>query len=154
MKAVIIVPSGHQELENVATVLQKGLKKHMKIKKSSIISLDVLDSTTFFLDNHVVLIGVPTVKGDIFWPLQVKVDGLIHTVLKEDLSSILVSGFTFSDDLDESTRNLEAILWTFHETSAKVMNDGLHVLNSDNEGTIDQKIKEFLILLKTTVKEK
>jgi len=143
-RALIIVPPDDERLQAVALRVKNDLE-HLYIRVH-IINLEQLSSPEYFLSNDIILIGNPCVKGDIFWPMQIRIDGLINKVVKGDLLHKLVSGFTISSETNECKRTLNAVLWTFNETSATVVN-GLVILETDSLEVQEHKIKEFVHLI-------
>jgi len=145
--ALIIVPPDDDRLQAVALRVKSDVESQMHAKKIHVLNLDQLDSSDYFAANDLILIGNPCVKGDIYWPMQIRVDGLIHRIVKGDFSKKVVSGFTISTDHDESVRSLKAILWTFTETKARIV-EGLDILVSDTTDEQEQKIQMFIQQLK------
>ena len=113
--------------------------------------MDQLDSVEYFLANDLILIGNPCVKGDIYWPMQIRVDALIHLIVKDDFSKKIVSGFTISQECCECERSLNAILWTFTETKARIV-DGLIILEHASAAEQERKIEAFVQDLKRATK--
>ncbi|MFX0098202.1 MAG: flavodoxin family protein [Candidatus Hodarchaeota archaeon] len=145
-KTLIVIPQGENKLEKIATELKSALQRVIKFKKTEMMALSDIDSTDCFLEHDILILGTPTIKKDISWPVQVKIDAMLHKE-KCDLSTKVVSGFTSSDDFNEANRCLEAILWAFKETNATVL-DGLVILDSFTNKEKTKKLKEFIDTLK------
>nr|MDO8119451.1 hypothetical protein [Candidatus Sigynarchaeota archaeon] len=149
MKATILLPADHNALEKVASDLKQRIESKFKGMKVSILDLDEM-VPDIFLNNQLILIGTPTVKNDIYWPIQVKIDGMMHKILKNDFSSSCISAFTIFSSEADARQAVDALLWTFHETTAKVV-DGLCIIEGEGDLPRDARIDTFLEHLKRHV---
>lgn len=147
MQALIVYPAGEQPLAELASKLGQAVKKAFLLSKVELVTMDALDSPHLFLQSDIILLGTPCLRNDICWPIQVKIDGLIHKYLKQDFSKKKVSGFCIASDAGEAHRCLSALLWTFNETSAKVLK-GLAIMESDGQDDTKTRINEFITLIK------
>ena len=152
MRIIIIYPHENEVLRRIARLMETLLKKAYWRAKVEIIKLNQIDKPEFFLENDIIILGTPCVSGDIFWPLQVKVDELIHKSLSADFSSKVISAFTVSPGLDDAKRCLNAILWAFRETNAITVS-GLPLLSNMAEKEILEKINTFLKSIKKAFKK-
>lgn len=143
MKSVIVIPSNEKRLREIATSLKNKLENHSKLKPVKIIYLDDVNSPEIIENNDIILFGTPTVKNDIYWPIQVMVDSYIHKMQKSHLKSKIFSAFTTTKNPDESCRCLGALLWTFNETPAKIL-ESLCLLDGESEQQVSTKIDTYV----------
>ncbi|MHA1682696.1 MAG: hypothetical protein ACTSUE_17285 [Promethearchaeota archaeon] len=146
MRSLIIYPDDFKELGRVAQELDTAMKKFLKVKNGLMLLKDLVDPASI-IDHDIIIFATPCKKNDIYWPLQVKVDGIIHVILKEDFSKKMISAFTFTKNEEEASRCLDAVLWTFHETTANVAK-GLIMLDSYSPEKTSEVMKSYMESLK------
>jgi hypothetical protein len=150
MNVLIIFPGNEPRLEQVAATF-----KHLLLSAShrvvvDILPLDALTSPEPIERHDVIVFGTPTVKNDIYWPLQVAVDGLMQKIPREQIARKIATGFTVSDSLADSSRNLEAILWVFTESNARVL-EPLFLHDGDSGEQESQKVSAYISVLKGVI---
>ncbi|MHA1791103.1 MAG: hypothetical protein ACTSVI_00575 [Promethearchaeota archaeon] len=147
MNSLILYPPDNARLKLVADFMRNALKKILKSRKVASITLDELNDTLPIMESDLIVIGTPSMKNDIYWPIQVKIDGIIHKVIHDNFSSKKITAFTVSNDVENASRCLDALLWTFNETNATVIN-GLVIPESMDSNDIQEIIKEFVKKIK------
>jgi hypothetical protein len=147
MKVLIIIPGNDQRLEQVALAFKQHLHSASRRIVVDIVSLEDLNSPTPIEQHDAVIIGTPTIKGDIYWPLQVAVDEVMQKIPREQISMKVATGFTISNDLSDSSRNLQAILWVFTESNARVL-EPLFLQEGSNIEHQTQRINDYVLGLK------
>ncbi len=133
-------------MEKVAADLKQHVESKFKGKKAVVLGLDEVTPESF-LNYTLILVGTPTVKNDIYWPIQVKIDGIIHKLLKNDFSKLTISAFTVFSSEADARKALDALLWTFHETTANVV-DGLCIIDGDGDREKIARVAAFVDELK------
>ncbi|MHA1370304.1 MAG: hypothetical protein ACTSWN_05970 [Promethearchaeota archaeon] len=151
MKSLIMFPLEEKSLKDIAFIVAKAIKKNFFGAKVNVITIAELNSPDYFFDNDIIIIGTPCIRNDICWPIQIKIDGIIHKVLKKDFSRKIITAFSLTKEKSDAHRCIKALLWTFNETNAKVI-DGISILEEFNEKQINEEIERFIKELKKLMK--
>ncbi len=152
MNVLIIIPGNEKRLGQVASTIKQSLLSISNLYVVDIIPMDALASPSLIEHYDVIIIGTPTIKDDIFWPLQVIVDALLQKMPREQIARKIATGFTVSDSLADSSRNLEAILWTFTESNAWVL-EPLFLHDGDSVERETERISDYIRGLKSIIGE-
>ncbi|NMC06893.1 MAG: hypothetical protein GYA24_16865 [Candidatus Lokiarchaeota archaeon] len=121
MKVLIISPGNEPKLGRVALSFKQHLLGIFNRIVVDSIMLEDLQGPALLEQHDMMVIGTPTIKGDIYWPLQVTIDGLMHRIPRGQIATKIATGFTISNSLLDSARNLEAVLWVFKESNARII---------------------------------
>lgn len=147
MRTLIIYPAESKALEKIAQDLGKLLKRLFKGKMPTFMMLEELEHIQPFIDHDLIILGTITMKDDIYWPLQVKVDALIHEQVKADFSDKIFSAYTISKDTTNAMRCIDAALWTFQETNAHVA-PGLVLVEESSPSRLEEELVSYTRALK------
>jgi hypothetical protein len=147
MNVLIIIPGNEQRLGQVASAIKQFLLSASKLIAVDVVPMDALTSPELIERHEAIIIGTLTVKKDIYWPLQVAVDRLMQKIPREQIARKIVTGFTVSDSLADSSRNIEAILWVFTESNARVL-EPLFLHDGDSGERETERISDYIRGLK------
>ncbi|MBN2153518.1 MAG: hypothetical protein JW839_18835 [Candidatus Lokiarchaeota archaeon] len=150
MKILIIVPGNEERLKKVASAFKLHLQSASSRTDVDIVMLDALASPEAIERHDVIILGTPTVKNDIYWPLQVAIDAVMQKVPRDQIARKVATGFTVSDSLADSSRNLEGLLWVFTENNARVL-EPLFLRAGDSGERDTERISEYIRGLKGVV---
>jgi len=142
MKVLIITP-GDKRLEHVASSFKQLLLSAFDRIEVDIVHLSALASPEIIERHDVIVLGTPTIKNDIYWPLQVAVDAAMHRIPRDQIARKIATGFTISDNLADSSRNLEGILWAFTESNARVL-EPLFLHDGDSGAREAEKLSKYI----------
>lgn len=140
MKALILVPRDPGPLQDVAVELQDALRgSGAKVVNVACIA-DIRDEAV--LEAGILVFAVPSLNGDICWPVQVAVDALVHRV-RHALDGVAVSGFTIlPPGCRDNCPGLAPVLWAFNDTRAVVV-AGLELDASVRPDATSERIGEL-----------
>ncbi len=152
MNVLIIIPGNEQRLGRVALAIKQLLLSVSELAVVDLVPMDAITSPEPIECHDVIIIGTPTIKKDIFWPLQVIVDATLQKMPREQIARKIATGFSISDSLADSSRNLEAILWTFTESNAWVL-EPLFLHDGDSVERETERIRDYIRGLKSIIGE-
>ncbi len=150
MNVLIIIPEDEQRLKQVASTFKQLLLSAANRIEVDIVDIDALSSPEVIERHDVIILGTPTIKNDIYWPLQVAIDAVMQKIPRDRIARKIATGFTVSNSLADSSRNLEGALWVFTESNARVL-EPLFLHDGDSGKEETERISDYIRGMKGVV---